>query len=97
MITKKQKQWLRALGQTLPSKYQIGKMSIQPETIQLLDQGLLKNELIKIHILESVKEEQISIISDLLFKLQAELIQEIGHRVLIYRANPKARKIILPK
>ena len=95
-MTTKQKLYLRKLAQTLPTKYQVGKEVVHPELVQLLDLALTKQELIKIHVLKSAIENTDQFLPALVKTLKAELIQTIGHRVILYRANPKNPRIQLP-
>jgi len=95
-MTTKQSLYLRKLAQTLPTKYQVGKDAVHPDLIQLLDLALTKQELIKIHVLKSALENANDFLPTLVKTLKAELIQTIGHRVILYRANPKNPRIQLP-
>jgi RNA-binding protein len=92
----KQRQFLRKRGQTLIARYQIGKLALTDEVIALLDKALLAQELIKIHFLPVSHPQQTMLIETLITKLRAEHVQTIGHRVILYRANPQQRKIHLP-
>lgn len=95
-MTNKQRLFLRKMAQTLPTKYQVGKDAIHPELIQMLDLALTKQELIKIHVLKSSLEGTEQFLPTLVKTLKAELVQTIGHRVILYRANPKNPRIQLP-
>lgn len=95
-MTNKQRSFLRKMAQTLPTKYQVGKDAVHPELIRLLDLALTKQELIKIHVLKSSLEEAEQYLPVLVKTLKAELVQTIGHRVILYRANPKNPRIQLP-
>lgn len=95
-MTNKQRSFLRKMAQTLPTKYQVGKDAVHPELIRLLDLALTKQELIKIHVLKSSLEEAEQYLPALVKTLKAELVQTIGHRVILYRANPKNPRIQLP-
>jgi RNA-binding protein len=97
MISDQQRKYLRRLGQTLPTKFQLGKDKVHPDFIKLIDQALTRHELIKIHFLKSMQDEKDSILPKLLEQLKADLIQTIGHRVILFRRNPLMPRIILPK
>jgi RNA-binding protein len=98
MITKSQKYYLRSLAQTLPSKFQVGKGALTEEVLLMLEKAIDKQELIKIHILTSVHEEQDQLIEALVSGLRCELVQVIGHRVVLFRQQltPQRRVIKLP-
>jgi RNA-binding protein len=96
MITTKQKLYLRKLGQTLPTKFQIGKEANHPDWIHMVDLALDKQELIKLHILKAAQEDTDKLLATITLKLHAELVQVIGHRAILYRRNPSKPRIILP-
>jgi RNA-binding protein len=97
MMTDRQRTYLRKLAQTLPTKYQLGKEAVHPDLVKLLDLALTKNELIKIHLLKSTREGAEDFLPNLAKSLQAEIVQTIGHRVVLFRQNPKQPRIQLPK
>jgi len=99
MINKKQKQYLKKLAQTLPSKFQVGKGALTEEVLFMLEKAIFKQELIKIHLLTSVHAEQDTLIEQLVTALKCDLVQVIGHRVTLYRMQltPQLRLITLPQ
>lgn len=96
MITKSQRLFLRTKAQTLKSKFQIGKHQLTAESIDNLSRGLDGAELIKVTLLKAAQPEQDSLILDIASKLKADIVQVIGHQLVLYRANPKSRKIAFP-
>ncbi len=96
MLNSRQIKYLKSLGNKLESKYQIGKNEISHNTIVLLDQALKKNELIKVCVLNSVKEEKINIADELKEQLNCEVIQIVGNVIVLFRKNLKDGKIHLP-
>lgn len=97
MITTHQRLYLRKLGQTLPTKYQVGKGAVHEDLITLLDLALTKQELIKVHLLKSIQAEAPDFLPSLVKRLKADLVQTIGHRVILYRPHPTLPRIQLPK
>jgi RNA-binding protein len=96
MINDRQRAYLRKLAQTLPTKYQVGKGALHADLITLLDLALTKQELIKIHVLKTAKLEGNATIESLAKTLKAEVVQTIGHRVILFRRNPSQPRIQLP-
>jgi RNA-binding protein len=96
MITTRQRLYLRKLAQTLPTKFQLGKEALHPDWLKMVDLALGKLELIKLHVLKSTQADADTLIPKLVKSLKAELVQTIGHRVVIYRAHPTEPKIVLP-
>ncbi len=96
MLTPKQKAFLKRQGQKLEYRHQIGKSEITPELLEMLQKALVANELVKIHILKATVTPIKAIALDLSGALRAEIVQIIGRHIILFKANPKDRKIILP-
>lgn len=98
---------LRAQANTLNCVMQIGKGGITEQVIAQADFELDSKELIKIQVLETSPIEARAAAVELANKLNAEIIQVIGRRFIIYRENPdkddakkpakKKKKPIKPK
>ena len=95
MLTGKQKRYLRGLAQTQPAIFQVGKEGISDNLIDKVDDALRARELIKIRLLKTVAEDPEEFAFDLAMHTKSELVQMIGHTIVLYR---KARepKILLP-
>lgn len=96
MLTKNQIRYLRSLANTCENKYQIGKFEISDTVIDLLDKALIKHELIKVVVNQSVSDNKSDYAYLLSEVLHCELIQIIGNVIVLYRKNLKEPKIILP-
>ncbi len=98
MITSKQRAYLRKLANTIDPIFQIGKGGITEEIIKQLSLALEARELIKVHILETALLDTKTACNDIAKALNAEPIQAIGSKIVLYRpAKPQKRKIELPK
>lgn len=99
MITTKQRAFLRSLANGIDTLFQIGKNGIEENFIKQVDQALEKRELIKINVLESAGLEAKEASRILTEKLNAEGVQVIGNRIVLYRQANEAsnRRIELPK
>ena len=86
MLNSKQIKYLKSLANTIEAKYQIGKNNISDNTIELLDNALKKNELIKVSVNAAVKEEKEEIFIILFLA-----------SITLFRKNLKDGKIHLPK
>lgn len=97
MLTGKQKSFLRAKGQRLKPVFQIGKTGLTAELLNSVLDNLLKNELLKVSILDTCplsKEELINAFQD----AGIELAGSIGKTLLLYKENPRLeQKITLPR
>lgn len=99
MITSKQRAYLRKLANPIEPVFQIGKSGITQELIKQLALVLEARELIKIHILETALLETKGCCNELAHLLQAEPVQAIGSKVVIYKKARKKenQKIELPR
>lgn len=99
MITTKQRAYLRKEAHTLEPIFQIGKDGVTDALLDALDKALEKREILKVHILETALLDTRETCDSIAKKLNAEPIQAIGNKFIIYRQaeNEKNRKIELPK
>ncbi len=98
MLTSKQRAFLRGLGHVQPAIFQIGKGGINENMIKQLDDALEARELIKISVLETALMSARSACDELCEALNAEPVQCIGNKLVIYRqaSDKDKRKIELP-
>lgn len=97
MLTQQQKKQLKSLANNLDIKYQIGKNEIGPTVLNMLDKALTAHELIKIDVMKSASDDIEDLSSKLVKELKAELVQTLGHVIILYRRNEKNPKIVLKK
>lgn len=97
MLTNKQKRQLKSMSNTLEAKYQIGKADLTNSIIDMLDKALIAHELIKVDVLKSCESPLMEIALDLSSKLNAEIVQVIGHKVVLFRQNKENSRIKLVK
>ena len=88
MLTSKQKMQLKGMANTLNSMYQIGKREVSKAQLEMLDKALLAHELIKVSVLKSICDDKMAIALDLSSGLNAEIVQIIGHVIILFRSNP---------
>ncbi len=98
MLTSKQRAVLRGLGHVQPAIFQIGKGGINENMIKQLNDALEARELIKISVLETALMSARSACDELCEALNAEPVQCIGNKLVIYRqaSDKDKRKIELP-
>lgn len=95
MITSKQRARLRAMANTLSPIAQIGKGGITENVISQLEEALEAHELIKVTVLETALLSAREACEECAAKLDAEPVQCIGLKFVIFRQarEPKKRKI----
>ena len=97
MITSKQRAFLRSMANTMETILIVGKGGISDEVVKQADDALTAREIFKGKVLETAEENSKEIAMVLAEKTQAEIIQVIGTKFVLYRKNDKNPKIILPK
>lgn len=99
MLRGKQKRQLRALAHHLTPIFQIGKSGITPDMIKGISDALEKRELLKVSILQNCEEDKDELAEILSNRTNSELVQLIGHTIVLYRQSSQAkyRKIELVK
>lgn len=96
-ITSKQRAQLRALAQDLEVIVQIGKGGITPNVVTSAEQALTARELIKCKVLENSLLTAREACDELSFACNAEQVQVIGTKFVLYRKNKKNPVIKLVK
>ncbi len=94
-MTGKQRAGLRAMANTIPPIFQIGKGGISDTMIEQIGMALDARELIKITVLETAEISARESSEQLCQALGAQPVQCIGRKITIYRRNEKEPKIEL--
>ena len=97
MITSKQRAFLRGLANKIDATVQVGKGGINDNMIQLVRDTLEKKDLIKIHVLENAFSETRDVCHELAEIINAEEVQVIGSKFVLYKESRENKKIDLNK
>ncbi len=97
MITTKQRAYLRGLANKVPALYQVGKGGVSENFIKMILDSLEKNELIKITVLENTGCTTREICNQVVALTDAEPVQVIGGKFVIYKPSQENPTIVLPK
>lgn len=97
MLTGKQRNYLKSLAHDLDSIFQLGKNGLSESFIKQIDDTLETRELVKINILNNSGLSNEEVYSQLVEELEAEFVQSIGNKVIIYRESKDNKEINLPK
>ena len=95
MLTSKQRAKLRTLANPLETILQVGKGGIGEQLVKQVDDALRARELIKMRDAALDCGFPREIAHALAEQTNAEVVQVIGTRFVLYRKNPKEPKIIL--
>ena len=97
MLTSKQRAYLRSLANTLPTIGQVGKEGVTDSVAASAADALKARELIKLRVLETSLMTAREACAELCEALDAEPVQCIGTRFVIYKKNDEKPTIVLPK
>ena len=85
------------MANTMDPIFQIGKGGINANFIQQVDEALEARELIKVNVLNNspleAKEAALQLVED----VEAEFVQSIGNRFVLYRESKEHKRISLPQ
>lgn len=95
MLSGKQKRFLRALAVNEKAIFQIGKGEPTENSYRSINECIKVRELVKISVLKTCELTMNEIVVDLCAHSGAELVQVIGHTVVLYKPS-KEHKIKLP-
>lgn len=98
MLKKEDKKKLKIIAQKEKIiKFNIGKNMLEENVFKMLDNALIKYELIKVQFLKSVSDNvtKNELILDIISNLHCEVVQSIGNTVLIYKFSQKAKNHLL--
>jgi len=97
MLTGKQRSYLRGLANQLNPLLQIGKDGINESFLEQLDKTLEDHELVKINVLNNNYLKPKDAADEILEPMNADFVQAIGKKLVIYRPNSEEPVIKLPE
>jgi len=96
MLTGKQKRFLRSEAHHLRPIFQVGKDGVNENMITTISEALEKRELIKVAVLQNCLEETDEVAEALVEGTESELVQVIGHTIVLYKPSVENKTIQLP-
>lgn len=96
MLTGKQRSYLRSKANTLDPMFQLGKNGLTENFIKQVDVVLESKELLKISVLNNSGLDAKEVCLELADSLNAEFVQSMGNKFVIYRESKEEKKIQLP-
>ncbi len=97
MLNSRQRAQLRGLANSLETIFQVGKGGINEQLFKQVDEALEKRELIKLRVLETspvTSREAADIIAN---EINADVVQVIGSRFVLYKESKDNKTIKLVK
>jgi len=96
MLNSHQKQYLKTLAHARKPVVIIGARGITEAVLAELDQALNHHEILKVRVNAGDRKERRELCHTLCEATGAELVQQVGHVVTLFRANPEAPGVTLP-
>lgn len=96
MLTSKQRGFLRGMANPLEPIFQVGKGGVGDNMASAIGDALNVRELIKVRVLKTVEDDTREVAEALAALTGADVVQVIGHNVVLYRRNVEEPKIDLP-
>lgn len=90
-LTEKQKRHLRGIGHGLKPVVIVGDAGVTEPLLAELDRSLEHHELLKVRVNAGDREERDGMIRELCEATGSELVQRIGHVILLYRPAAEPR------
>ena len=97
MLTGKQRSYLKSLAHNLDPLFQLGKAGLTENFVKQMKEALETKELIKIKILQNCDLDPTETANEIVEELNAEFVQSIGSKFVVYKESKKNKKIELPK
>ena len=97
MLTSKQRSYLKRLAHDLDPIVYIGKSDLTENVIREIDTLLEHRELVKVKIQEGSLLEPKTTANEVAEILEAEYVQAIGRKFVLYRESKDNKQIILPR
>lgn len=88
-MTSKERAGFRSMANTIQPILQIGKGGVSENSLKQIDDALEARELIKITVLETAGEDVRELAHEIAKEVNAEVIQVIGSKFVLYRKNNK--------
>lgn len=97
MLTSKQRAYLRSLANSIDTILYVGKGGMSPQIIKQADDALEARELIKGKCLENSPMTPREASDEIAKEVNADVVQVIGSKFVLYRQKEKDPVIVLPK
>ena len=96
-LTTSQRRYLRGICHQLHPIVTVAEKGVSPSIVKELDAALKAHEIVKVRISAPDRETKAAWTTELVAASRAELVQQIGHVLSLYRKHPSEPKLQLPK
>ncbi|MEI6603551.1 MAG: ribosome assembly RNA-binding protein YhbY [Clostridia bacterium] len=95
-MNSKQRAYLRGMANDLQPIFQVGKGGITENMTKQIGEALEARELIKVTVLKTALVDTKSVAQEVAAAVDAEVVQVIGSKCVLYRESKESKNIILP-
>jgi RNA-binding protein len=96
MLTSKQRSYLKGLANGIDPIFQVGKGGISDNVIKQFADALEARELVKATVLRNAMSETGAICEQIAGSVDAEIVQVIGSKFVLYKESINNKVIMLP-
>ena len=97
MLNSRQRAQLRGMANSMETIFQVGKGGINEQLIKHVNEALEARELIKIRTLETAPAPTKEIANEIANFANADVVQVIGSKFILYKQSKDNKKIVLVK
>lgn len=97
MLNSRQRAQLRGMANNYEAIFQVGKGGINDQLIKQVDEALEARELIKLRVLETSPDTSRQAADIIAERVDADVVQVIGYRFILYRESKNNKTIKLVK
>lgn len=97
MLTGKQRAFLKSMANTIDPIFQLGKNGITESFIKQVEDALEAREILKIKVLNNSLLDATDVANQIAEEIDAEFVQSIGSKFVLYKESKENKKIELPK
>ena len=97
MLNSRQRAQRRGLANGIETIFQVGKSGLSDQISKQVDEALEARELIKLRVLESSPVTSREAADQIAAEVNADVVQVIGSRFVLYRESKENKKIVLVK
>ena len=88
-MTTKERAKLKSIASNLNDNVFVGKEGVTDMVVQQANENLYAHEIVKVRVLKNYKDEIQSMAQDLASRLEAEIVQIIGNKIVLYKVSTK--------
>lgn len=97
MLTGKQRAYLRSLANSIDTILMVGKGGLSDQIYKTADEAITARELIKGKVLDTSELSSREVADTIAGEINADVVQVIGTKFVLYRKNEDEPTIVLPK